>query len=315
MELLETQVKGACPACESLELEPIGSDSGATVVSIEGRLCELAGYQVRRCMACDLYFKSVAMSNSSLARYYSTLDFQVFERDERFPTDRAAHETLRRVPDSGRVLDFGCSTGRILKRETSRLRCFGVEPNRGAAQVAEERGIRIVDEQSLFAGIHGQFDLVILADVYEHLPSPVELLTRLKKLIAPGGSLVIITGNADAIRHRDWIGEHWYFRIEGHLQMMTVRHANWVAARLGMQVENIVRCSHYRLSMLQRLRQHSRSFAYFQFKEAPRSAVSALLRRVPIFSRAEYWPNAPVLSCGADHLVATMRNASGGSGR
>lgn len=122
------------------------------------------------------------------------------------------------------MLDFGCSTGRILRVHTSRLACSGVEPNLQAAAIARGRGIAILTESELHDEPVSRFDAIILADVHEHLLHPVETLARLVEVLKPGGWLAIVSGNADAIRDRARIAEFWYFRTPSHLLMLTRNH-------------------------------------------------------------------------------------------
>lgn len=307
LERLAMRVKSACPACQSLRHERVGEDAPPIDVRLPGWQYQHSGYHIRECLVCGLYFKSVSMDDAALNSYYAALNFAVFDHDGNFPTDEAARRVIDRLPDGARVLDFGCSTGRIWRGRANRLECYGVELNEQATEIASQRGIHIVRESSLFPEMNGQFDLVLLADVYEHLPAPVEVLERMTWLLKPSGYLVLISGNADAIKSRDRIGEYWYFRLVGHLQMMSEHHVQWIASRVDVVVDCLYRCSHYETPLLQRLRQRVQWFAYNQFKRFPDGAVSALLRFIPPFNRAEGWPNEPSLTCATDHFVAVYR--------
>ena len=115
-----------------------------------------------------------------------------------------------------------------------------------------------------------------------------------------------MTGSTDAIRRRDRIAEFWYFRIAGHLHMLNERHLGWLAARLGLTLETLHRCSHYGTPLTQRLRQSVQSFAFHHFQSSPHSGVAAVLRALPVVNRAERWPSAPALTFTADHIVTVL---------
>ena len=308
---IETQSRLSCPACGSEIHERVGGYAPPISLVLAGQSCQLGSYHIRKCSRCELYFKSDVMTENSLGRYYDALDYHIFEFEDEFPTDRVARESIDRLEDGAVVLDFGCSTGRILKGRTSRLDCRGVEPNAAAAAMASDRGIQIHDEGSVFLGMKGQVDLVLLADVFEHLPSPLSTLERLASLLSPRGRILIVTGNADAVLTPSRMGEFWYFRIEGHLQMMSEKHAAWLAEHLGLELSGIRRCSHYSTSLPTRLRQMVQDFAYSEFKDRPQSRFSRLMRRLPWVRRAEFWPNAPALTCTKDHLVVTLARRGG----
>jgi len=279
-------------------------------VAVSGRRFRQPDYVVRLCSQCGLYFKTPTMPLDQLDSYYAALDSAAFEHDGDFPTDRVVQLALASLSRGSRVLDFGCSTGRLLKDSTARLECLGVEPNLPAAAAARHRGIRILSEDELFQGYGAGLDAIIMADVYEHLPAPIPLVKRLASLLKPGGWLAIVTGNADAIEDRDALAEFWYFRLPGHLQMASERHMTWLAGSLGLDLEALHRLSHYQTPFRERARQRLQAFAFRQFRHAPRSALTSVMRLVPRVRDAARWPTAPALMCGADHLVAVFKKKS-----
>jgi SAM-dependent methyltransferase len=297
----------ACPACHSSVSEQIGGTVPARESAIGERVFMPPAYSIRSCAACGLYFKSNTLGQDDLAGYNSGFDADSYDHDENFPPDRILRGILRGLETGARVLDFGCSAGRVHKGLTARIETYGVEINEQAAAIARERGIRIISEEDLQKGLFGSFDVIIAADVYEHLTSPADLMAVLASAMKPGGRLIIVTGNGDAIRTREWMAEFWYFQPEVHLNMMSEKHARWLAKHLSMQVERLERCSHYDLSVLERLRQHLQSFAYGEFKRSPNSRLSTLLRLIPLIQRAENWRQAPALTCTPDHFVAVFR--------
>ncbi|MGE0863366.1 MAG: class I SAM-dependent methyltransferase, partial [Vicinamibacterales bacterium] len=293
-----------CPACGAAETNPVGLPASGFDSDEGGRRFHQPAYRIRHCANCGLYFKSHTIELSALDDYYQRHDYTVYEHGDRFPTDRFLDRSLSRLADGSRVLDFGCSTGRILKEAVSRLACYGFEPNAEAAAVAAGRGITMLSEPQLVEHQRTGFDAIILADVYEHLPQPVELFGRLCRLLKPGAWLAVVTGNADAIRDRDLIAEFWYFRVPAHIVMLSERHVRWLAGRFGLELATLHHCSHYDRPLAERLTQHARSAAYAWQRPHRTGAVSGILRRIPIVNRASGWANAPVLDSTRDHVVA-----------
>ena len=295
----------ACPACGGTDATQIGDPAGGFDTNLDGRHFYQPPYAVRECAACGLYFKSMTLTRGQLDAYYAALDGSMFDVDAGFPTDQALHRRLRALPRASRVLDFGCSTGRVLKDFTARLECVGVEPNQPAAAVARARGIEIVPADQLRIDDRA-FSAILLTDVFEHLTDPMPLLTMLASRLSPGGWLGIVTGNADAIEPRRRLAEFWYFRLPGHLIMLGERHLAWLSAQLGLRLDDVQRCSHYRVAFTERLRQRARAFAYDTFKDAPSGPIAAALGMMPGLGRARGWTSAPALTYRADHVVAFL---------
>jgi len=111
-------------------------------------------------------------------------------------------EVVPFVPSAARsVLDVGCSFGAFgmsLKRDRPGIEVWGVEPNRGAASVAENRLDVVVNGSFPQDVPDRQFDCVVFNDVLEHLDDPWSALRRARRYLTPGGRLVASIPN---VRH------------------------------------------------------------------------------------------------------------------
>jgi SAM-dependent methyltransferase len=93
-----------------------------------------------------------------------------------------------------RILDVGCGTGGNLPMLSEFGEVTGMEMNKGAAAMARTRGMWPVVEGSLpdqVPTLDGQFDLILLADVLEHIDNDTASLRTLSSLLVPGGYLVL----------------------------------------------------------------------------------------------------------------------------
>lgn len=96
------------------------------------------------------------------------------------------------IPAGSRVLDVGCSTGNFgaaLMREKS-CRVVGIDMNAADTAMASLvlTDARVVDiTQPGAADALGAFDVIIFADVLEHLPDPRETLRSLRSALNPNG--------------------------------------------------------------------------------------------------------------------------------
>lgn len=100
-----------------------------------------------------------------------------------------------------RVLDVGCDTGYLgeaLAAFGNTVSGFEVNPDaaavaRGHYAQVEVGDLEAVDLAAVFDG--QQFDVIVFADVLEHLRDPLPVLRRVRSLVAPGGSVVISVPN------------------------------------------------------------------------------------------------------------------------
>jgi len=119
-------------------------------------------------------------------------------------SDAPRPEIARRVPDSAvRILDVGCGSAGALtglsRRKERQLTGIEREPRLVAA--ARRRCDRVLDADlwdalPRLAADGERFDAVVLADVLEHLESPVEALAAARRVAAPGAVLVVSVPNA-----------------------------------------------------------------------------------------------------------------------
>lgn len=108
---------------------------------------------------------------------------------------------LDMVGSGKRVLDVGCATGYLDEVLTARGNIVtGVELDPEAAERARPHLARLVignlETIDLVAALGaGGFDVVVFADVLEHLTNPLRTLRQAPALLAPGGSVVVSIPN------------------------------------------------------------------------------------------------------------------------
>ena len=102
-----------------------------------------------------------------------------------------------------RYFDVGCGFGFALDFAERKLRwrARGIDPSMIAQFGSEMLGITI---ERRYLGenepaYQGAFDMVMASEVIEHVPSPAAFLRTLRRLLVPGGLLILTTPDADDI--------------------------------------------------------------------------------------------------------------------
>jgi SAM-dependent methyltransferase len=134
--------------------------------------------------------------------------------------------------EPGRLLDVGCSYGAFLEMAArAGWEPHGVDLSRKAVDyAARERGLRVVHGTLAQAGYpDGYFEAVTLWDVIEHVADPLAELREVRRVLAPGGTVVLFTINQRSLINR--VG-HWIYRLSmGRLTRQLVLlydiHHNW----------------------------------------------------------------------------------------
>jgi 2-polyprenyl-3-methyl-5-hydroxy-6-metoxy-1,4-benzoquinol methylase len=108
------------------------------------------------------------------------------------------------------LLDVGAGSGDFMSRmEELGWKVSGVEPDPVAAQRGRARGLQLHHGDLDSAGFADEtFDAITMAHVIEHVHDPVRLLARCRRLLKPGGRVVILTPNIASWGHRHF-GRDW----------------------------------------------------------------------------------------------------------
>lgn len=126
-----------------------------------------------------------------------------------------------------RVLDLGCGAGRFVA-ELARhgARPIGVELSERAleraAQVAPGADLRALEPDGSLPLAHASVDLVWCSEVIEHVPDVGQLLAEARRVLAPGGRVLVTTPDHGRIKatavallrfesHFDPLGQHVRF--------------------------------------------------------------------------------------------------------
>jgi SAM-dependent methyltransferase len=176
-----------------------------------------------RCRGCGLAYLNPRPADDELARIYPA-NYHAFQfNPQQFGLVYAVRKRVearrvvswcRGLPDDARILDVGCGDGfhlRLLKeygRPTWRLE--GVDTDPRAVAAARCAGLTVHEGLVERLGLaENSYNLAMLVMTLEHMARPLEVLRAVRRLLRPGGQVVIVTDNAASLDARLFGGRHW----------------------------------------------------------------------------------------------------------
>jgi 2-polyprenyl-3-methyl-5-hydroxy-6-metoxy-1,4-benzoquinol methylase len=166
---------------------------------------------------------------------------------------QARPEMLQFLPAKvERLLDIGCSEGRFgeaVKLAHPGCETWGIEP---VAHVAAQAALR--NDRVINAAVSpdldlpsAYFDVVTMNDVLEHIAYPETILPLVKRILAPGGRLVVSLPNVryylhvrDFLVHKDWEYQDSGVMDRTHLRFFTEKSARRFLVEQGFDVLDMV---------------------------------------------------------------------------
>lgn len=193
----------------------------------------------QRCLACQAVYVSPRLSDAALQAFYEEFYAETEEVDRDDGMERKVLKRLARLVPDRKLLDVGCGEGFFLSKAREQgFEPYGTEISAHAAATARQRfGLLSVHVGPLAEAPwdDGFFDAVSLLNVIEHLTSPPQELGHIRRMLKPGGVLVVRTPNLESVMAR-LLKNRWYHCICEHLTVFTPSTLSRFLDRMGFDV-------------------------------------------------------------------------------
>lgn len=214
----------ACPLCNSAQSTERFSARDFTVSREE--------FQIVSCEACGFYFTNPRPYAANLGKYYAAEAYISHSDTQKGLKNKLYHlarsralkgkiSRINRLFDlkPGKLLDVGCGTGYFLAgMKASGWQAEGIEPDKGAAKEAEMRSAcKVYGEAELDLFSESSFDLITMWHVLEHVSDPVGRIRQLKRILKPGGRLIIAVPNHSSLDARHYTSFWAAWDVPRHL--------------------------------------------------------------------------------------------------
>jgi SAM-dependent methyltransferase len=240
-----------CPVCGGRRLHRCGAPRyrpDSRVAGVPIRIDDLR-LSHHRCDDCTFQFVWPAIPRERLLACYENASGKNWSTSGKHAEVRGyalKRRLLEQFATGKRVLDFGCFDGGFLDYLPEGWERFGIEPSTQAAEIARGRGVRILAStvDSVPSEFLGTMNAIIVFDVMEHLTDPVEALRALKGLLAPGGIILIETGDCNSSHWRLIGRDYPYCSIVEHVGFFNKQSIATAGRRAGLTSAHFRRSIH-----------------------------------------------------------------------
>jgi SAM-dependent methyltransferase len=166
---------------------------------------------------------------------------ETYYREHGLEEDRIAlwfyARLLRRLrPRGGKLLDFGCGTGHLLRRLADHFETYGYDSSplaRAQCRLTAADAVVLEDWESLPPE---SFDAIVSLHTFEHLARPQPVVESLTARLVPGGLLLFVVPNPGGVGHRLKRKRWFAYRDPTHVSLLS--RGQWVmlARRAGLEV-------------------------------------------------------------------------------
>lgn len=155
---------------------------------------------------------------------------KVYQRDFKPDNGDSLALVAKHIPENSRVLDIGCGAGDLGAYLRAEKNCYvvGIEYSEETLAVAADKldhAIQLdLNQQMPHEVVTEQFDVIVMADILEHIYTPNQVLQSAEKCLADQGKCLISIPNSGYVGALlSLYDDEWQYREEGILDRTHIR--------------------------------------------------------------------------------------------
>lgn len=175
----------------------------------------------------------------------------------------------------GKILDIGCGGGGFLLSLSAKWDKYGVDPY----AVCRSSAVSFFNKELWDCNFDkGYFDVVCLWHSLEHLSDPVRVITEIKRLLKPGGLLILSTPNTNSLGSILWQTRWFHLDFPSHLFLFNRKTLEILLS--DFKIKKISHpCLEYPFSMARTLININKTHIFLSFFAVLFQFLSALMKR------------------------------------
>lgn len=185
-------------------------------------------FRIYECQNCKVAFVDVNVNSEYYSKYYPANYYQdnhnnlLLNKLLYLLKELSFRRRLRLIkkykPEGNKVLEIGCAKGEFLHRLPSSFQKHGIEINEIGYQYIKEhyQDIEIynikIDSDDFDGLSFGEYDIILMWHVFEHVDNPVAFVRSLSKLLSKNGVIILDIPNKNSIGFN--LLKHAWFHLD-----------------------------------------------------------------------------------------------------
>lgn len=224
------------------------------IVQIEGTIRDYSNLKILKCTNCGLVFldsfnhiDEIYYENSKMLSE-AKLSLDKWSKENYEQNDSRAKALTSSIINK-LVLDFGCGEGGFLNNIKPMVKaCGGVEMSKILRkQIIDKYQIQVFPN---IAAVQGQYDVMTMFHVIEHLPDPIAILIEMKENLKDDGMIYIETPNVNdallSLYENESFSNFTYWGC--HLYLYSKNTLSTMIKKAGFKINYIKQIQRYPLS-------------------------------------------------------------------